>query len=283
MYIFMALSRRIARPLLASAFVVEGFDAVRSPAEKVTEAQAVTEPLSEYAGIAGLDAEVVVRVNGCVQIVAGMLLATGKLRRLASVVLMGTLIPATYAGNRFWLETDEAVRSQQRMRFVKNVGLLGGLILAAVDTEGAPSLGWRARRRVRQMEDRMHHGRQEAMTPVLGPKSKAVAVSVSKTGRRAIGEARDVGGRALRRLDEAELDPAEILAAGRKGLHTVQSTVSDRIGGENGSAAHALQQATSVIANAARQLEPLAESKMQAAVKVASDGLSKLEERLPDS
>ena len=283
MYIFMALTRRIARPLLASAFVVEGFDAVRSPVEKVIEAQAVTQPLSGNAGIAALDTEAVVRVNGCVQIVAGMLLATGKLRRLASIVLIGTLIPTTYAGNRFWLETDEAARSQQRMRFLKNIGLLGALILAAVDTEGAPSLGWRARRRVHQMEDRMHQGRPVAVTPVLGPKSKAMAVSVSQTGRRAIGGARDVGGRALRRLDEAEIDPAEILAAGRKGLHNVQATVSDRIGDESGNAAHALQQATSVIANAARQLEPLAESKMQAAVKVAADGLSKLDERLPNS
>ena len=92
-----------------------------------------------------LDTETVVRVNGGVQIVAGVLLATGRFRRLACLFLMGSLIPTTYAGHRFWEETDETARSQQRMHFLKNLGLLGGLILAAVDTEGAPSLGWRAK------------------------------------------------------------------------------------------------------------------------------------------
>ena len=44
------------------------------------------------------------------------------------------------------------MRAQQQMHFFKNLALLGGLILAAVDTEGEPSLGWRARRRGRQLE-----------------------------------------------------------------------------------------------------------------------------------
>jgi len=34
---------------------------------------------------------------------------------------------------------------------LKNVGLLGGLLLAAVDTSAAPSLGWRARRAARRV------------------------------------------------------------------------------------------------------------------------------------
>jgi hypothetical protein len=32
-----------------------------------------------------------------------------------------------------------------RQRFIENVGITGGLLLAAVDTEGRPGLGWRAR------------------------------------------------------------------------------------------------------------------------------------------
>jgi putative oxidoreductase len=278
----MALSRRIARPLLASIFVVGGFDAVRSPAGKVDKARAVTEPLREETGMAALDTEAVVRINGAVQIVAGVLLATGTLRRLACFILMGSLIPTTYAGHRFWEETDETARSQQRMHFLKNLGLLGGLILAALDTEGAPSLGWRAKRRVHRVEDVMLSGLPHPKAHVLGGKSQAMALSASKTGRHAIRGAHDVGDRARRRLGVSDFDPAEKLAAVREGLLNVQSTVADSVADTGGGASHAVQQATALVANAARQLEPLAENKVQAGVKIASEALSKLDERLSD-
>ena len=35
-------------------------------------------------------------------------------------------------------------RARQRTQFLKNLGLLGGLLLAAVDTEGRPGLAYRA-------------------------------------------------------------------------------------------------------------------------------------------
>ncbi len=98
------------------------------------------------------------RVNGGIQIIAGLLLALGKARRLASVALMGSLVVSTHAGHRFWEETDETERAQQRLHFLKNVALFGGLILAAVDTEGAPSLGWRAKRRVKTIEGAVAQG-----------------------------------------------------------------------------------------------------------------------------
>jgi len=273
----MALSRRIARPLLASIFVAGGLDALRNPAGKVVKARVVTEPFRRETGMAALDNETVVRVNGGVQIVGGVFLATGKFRRLASIVLMGSLIPTTYAGHRFWEETDETARSQQRMHFLKNLGLLGGLILAAVDTEGAPSLGWRTKRRVHQIEDMMVPGRAHTRSPGFGRNSKAVAVSASKTGRRAIREARDAGARARRGLGEAEFNPSEKLAVVREGLENVQSTVT------GGSAAHVVQQASALMGNVVRQLEPLAESTVQAGVEVATEALSKLGERLPNS
>ncbi len=91
-----------------------------------------------------------VKINAVVQVVAGLLLAIGRLPRLASWALAGSLVPTTLAGHRFWEMEDEAQRAQQQIHFLKNVGLLGGLILAAVDTGGAPSLGWRAKRAARR-------------------------------------------------------------------------------------------------------------------------------------
>ena len=34
----------------------------------------------------------------------------------------------------------------QRIQFLKNVSMFGGLLLASVDTEGKPGVAWRARR-----------------------------------------------------------------------------------------------------------------------------------------
>ena len=70
--------------------------------------------------------------------------ALGKLPRLASAVLAATLVPTTVAAHSFWQEQDPEVRAKQKVQFLKNLGLLGGLLLAAVDTEGKPGLAYRA-------------------------------------------------------------------------------------------------------------------------------------------
>ena len=46
----MALSRRIARPLLASIFIVGGWDALWNPEGKSKKAEAVSQPLGESVG-----------------------------------------------------------------------------------------------------------------------------------------------------------------------------------------------------------------------------------------
>jgi hypothetical protein len=49
------------------------------------------------------------------------------------------------AGHAFWEEDEEGSRAGQRTHFLKNLSMLGGLLLAAVDTDGRPS-GRRHRR-----------------------------------------------------------------------------------------------------------------------------------------
>jgi putative oxidoreductase len=153
----MALSRLVARPLLSSIFVVGGLDALRHPGSKVKAAEPVTGPVIERFGLQ-TDPEVLVRINGAVQVGAGLLLASGRFHRLAALALIGSIIPTTYAGHRFWEETDDVPRAQQTVHFLKNAGLLGGLILAVVDTEGRPSLGWRTRRRAHRLGDALPVG-----------------------------------------------------------------------------------------------------------------------------
>lgn len=161
----MAITRKIARPLLASMFVAGGIDAVRTPEPKEPKAERVA---PKIAGPLGLPDDTVqlVKANGAVQVAAGLLLASGRVPRLAATALAVSLVPTTLAGHRFWEEDDEAARSGQKVHFLKNLSMMGGLILAATDTEGRPSLAWRVHRaaeRTGQAAVRVQRSAQEAL------------------------------------------------------------------------------------------------------------------------
>ena len=140
----MTLVRRVARPMLAAMFVVGGLDQLKHPGAKADTARPLVEKLAPAVGLPD-DTELLVRANGAAMVGAGALLALGRLPRIASTVLAATLVPTTVAAHSFWNEQDPKVRAQQRTQFLKNLGLLGGLLLAAVDTEGKPGLAYRAR------------------------------------------------------------------------------------------------------------------------------------------
>src|SRR4051812_29992038 len=141
----MVLVRAIARPLLAASFVTGGLNTLRAPAKRVRAADRVVTPLASRMPQLS-NTEQVVKVDAAAKVVAGSLLALGRLPRLSATVLAVSLVPTTLADHPFWEERDPVRRHQQRLALMKNAGLLGGLLLAAVDTEGRPSLGWWARR-----------------------------------------------------------------------------------------------------------------------------------------
>jgi len=204
----MSISRRVARPLLASMFIAGGVDAVRDPEGKVKAAEAVTQPLRDVVPVLPQDTATLVRLNGIVQVGAGAFLAIGKFRRLAALALIGSIIPVTYAGHRFWEEVDDDARAQQRIHFLKNLGLLGGLIFAALDTEGAPSLGWRARRRTNAMTSAL--GLERAKTTGRVHEVSSQAAEASRKARRrankAAVEANQAALRGSRRANRAVTD-----------------------------------------------------------------------------
>jgi uncharacterized membrane protein YphA (DoxX/SURF4 family) len=149
----MAISRLIARPMLASMFIQGGIDSLRNPQPRAAAARPVTERLvpllQRVVPQLPNDPVSLVRINGAVQVAAGHALATGKAPRTSAVVLAASLVPTTAAGHRFWEKQDPAERAQQRVHFFKNVSMLGGLLIAAGDTEGRPGVAWRARRAAR--------------------------------------------------------------------------------------------------------------------------------------
>jgi uncharacterized membrane protein YphA (DoxX/SURF4 family) len=151
----MSLLRAIPRTMLASYFVAAGIKAIRDPESLVPAAEPLVDRLvplvKEYtpeqvAGYVPENTVTLVRINGIAQVVGGAALATGKGRRLGALLLAGSLIPSTIAKHPFWTVQDPEERAQDRNHFLKNVSLLGGVLLASQDTEGKPSLAWRAQK-----------------------------------------------------------------------------------------------------------------------------------------
>lgn len=141
----MSLPDVIARPLIAGIFVYEGINALRNSAPKTPAAEKVTAPITSATG---LDAEAVVKINGAVQVAAGVALAAGIMPRPAALVLAASLVPTTLAGHRFWEIDDARDRAQQTLHFLKNTAIVGGLLSMANSTGGRPSIPWRARRAI---------------------------------------------------------------------------------------------------------------------------------------
>jgi len=137
------IAEALARPLLAGVFVYGGIDTLRNPAIKVPVAEPILEPIGRAIGV---PPQQVVTINAGAQVAAGVALALGILPRPAAVVLAASLVPTTLGGHRFWEQQDPAAKRMHAVHLLKNVAVLGGLLLAATGTGGRPSLPWRAKR-----------------------------------------------------------------------------------------------------------------------------------------
>ncbi|HET8716907.1 MAG TPA: DoxX family protein [Nocardioidaceae bacterium] len=147
----MSLTRLIARPMLASMFIVGGINSLKNTEMMAERAKPVTDkfvPMLQKAAPSApvpRDPKTLVRVNAGVHILAGLGLATGRAPRLSALALAATLVPTTVAGHPYWEESDPGNKANQRVHFFKNLSMMGGLVLAGVDTEGRPGVAWRVK------------------------------------------------------------------------------------------------------------------------------------------
>jgi uncharacterized membrane protein YphA (DoxX/SURF4 family) len=192
--------------MLAGIFIVQGYDTFRHPEKVAPRAEPVIRPLAErFPSVVPAKTEDAVRLNGAVQLAAGACLAAGWFPRLAATVLAGTLVPTTAAGHRFWEAEEDADRKQQRIHFLKNLSMFGGLLIAAGDTSGQPSLAWRAR-----------HGAQAASR-----ETRRTGQAVTRETRRTAQAARRQAQTARR---EARLVARTAKASGKAGRRVGQLT-----------------------------------------------------------
>ena len=147
--------------MLSSVFFLGAWSALKNSDKLAAKASKVTDAVVPKLREAGVpvpeDPSTLVKINAATQIVAAAALATGRAPRLSSAVLGASLVPTTLAGHAFWDETDPAARQQQKLQFAKNLSVLGGLVLASLDTEGKPGVAWRARRAARDLSRESRH------------------------------------------------------------------------------------------------------------------------------
>lgn len=133
---------RLARPLIAASFIVGGLDTLRNPDAKIKQVEpflnktvgAVAESLPEQVPT---DAATLVKLDAAVKVGAGVALALGRFPRLAALALAVGLVPTTLAGHAFWEHEDPQARVGQQFHFLKNAGLLGGLLLVVAEQRRA--------------------------------------------------------------------------------------------------------------------------------------------------
>src|SRR5690625_4990999 len=120
----MSLVRRIARPLLASIFITEGIDTLRHPETRVVQAAPAVEKVSQPLGVT-INAKTAVRVNGAVMAVGGLMLAAGKMPRVAATTLSTSRLATTMVGHPFWRRRDPEDRAALGKGFRRILVFLG--------------------------------------------------------------------------------------------------------------------------------------------------------------
>ncbi|MEL4357859.1 MULTISPECIES: DoxX family protein [unclassified Luteococcus] len=152
----MNLTRAAGRTMLASFFVVNGAKAAAKPDALVADAEPIARkvvPLVQQvappsvANYVPEETKTLVRATGVAQVLGGLGLATGLGRRLSAGLLGASMVPHVLASRPAKGATAEE-RTAARSVMLRNVALLGAALIASQDTQGKPSLGYRANKQV---------------------------------------------------------------------------------------------------------------------------------------
>lgn len=134
--------RHLARVLLGAAYVQQGIEQLRHPAEPAEAARPYVRRIAGSTPIPD-DPALVVRVGGGALVLGGLGLATNTAPRLAAALL--ALVAVPFALLRHPVTGLSTLRGPEGTRLLADLGLFGGAVIAALDTEGRPGVAWRAR------------------------------------------------------------------------------------------------------------------------------------------
>ncbi|MGO2539767.1 MAG: DoxX family protein [Specibacter sp.] len=171
----MSIVRVLARPMLASSFILSGIDRLRHADQTAAQLAPVLRPLSAALPVDASE-KTLARALAGTQVGAGFLLAIGKFSRPAAVVLALTAGLGAVVEYRTADTTTKENRSHRRNQLTKNIGLIGGALLASVDTAGRPGLAWRT-------EKLLESGKKNAQTKLKKADKSVRALAHDVTGQ----------------------------------------------------------------------------------------------------
>lgn len=200
----MSLLRFVARSMFAGYFITEGVKAVTKPAEIAPDAEAFAStvtPLLQRVVPADVSsyvpekAETWVRISGVAQIAGGAMFATGIGRRIgalllakASVLNVAMALPGK--------DAPKTAKDSARPEVLRNVALLGASILAMQDTQGKPSLAWRADHAAKVTEKKA-----AALGEDISKSTKAAAAKAEKKAKKLARKARRQAKQLSKKID----------------------------------------------------------------------------------
>ena len=117
--------RTVTRLLLSGIFIFGGWGAFSKPGGRPKMVAAAGIPQPERAVV----------LNGAVMILAGLFLGLDIAPRLAAAFLIGSLAPTTLVGHPFWKEESWPEREKQILQFLKNLGLISGLLMILTEKD----------------------------------------------------------------------------------------------------------------------------------------------------
>ena len=172
------LLRFIGRAAIAPVFIVGGKNAL----DNSEQLSGVVEQAADKLGIKELpvSSNLLVQANGVSMMGLGTALGLGIFPRLAALGLVGSLVPTTYAGHRFWEESEPEKKNTQVLSFALNTAIVGGLLnIAAAPRTKHKEVSKKESRRARKAEKKA--ARADRKAKIESAKSSGLQ-KVGRTG-----------------------------------------------------------------------------------------------------
>ncbi|WP_350271217.1 DoxX family membrane protein [Brevibacterium sp. CBA3109] len=156
--------RFLARPMLAAGYISNGVDRLRRPEAAAASIGPLLNMARKQIDVP-IDAPTLARATGAAQVAAGSLLAIGRFPRVSATILVGTYLLDT-VGER--IAADKATSKEDKQarteRTLIRTSLLGGALLASVDTAGKPGLWWRTQHAAEDLWSSVEDTSKQAMS-----------------------------------------------------------------------------------------------------------------------
>ncbi|MBM6589996.1 DoxX family membrane protein [Brevibacterium sp. RIT 803] len=156
--------RFLARPMLAAGYISNGVDRLRRPEAAAASIGPLLNMARKQIDVP-IDAPTLARATGAAQVAAGSLLAIGRFPRVSATILVGTYLLDT-VGERIAAEktTSKEDKRARTERTLIRTSMLGGALLASVDTAGKPGLWWRTQHAAEDLWSSVEDTSKQAMS-----------------------------------------------------------------------------------------------------------------------